>query len=252
MNIEFSKNGYLAILHEAVNKGYSLQPMRDAYKDSQTPVMLLRHDIDLSLDFALEIAEAEQKNGWQSTYFILLNNDFYNPLSPKGREQIQTIQSMGHEIGLHWDSSFYSSDPEQLKKSFLFETNILSQITGTPIISASQHNPIDTPALRVDGLVTIEAYSEKLNKRYTYVSDSAMTWRNHTPYDLIKKGVDIHFLSHPIWWLAEGNTISAKLANTAELSARSSNQLYQQFDEYVNQCLEEREKLDSTFKASRG
>ena len=42
--------------------------------------VILRHDVDFSLEAALQFAKLEYKQDAQSTYFILLATPFYNPI----------------------------------------------------------------------------------------------------------------------------------------------------------------------------
>jgi hypothetical protein len=69
--------------------------------------VILRHDVDLSLEKALRFAELEFNKGVQSTYFILLSTSFYNLFHRKSNDIIKKIRSMGHEIGLHFDEVNY-------------------------------------------------------------------------------------------------------------------------------------------------
>src|SRR2546428_703298 len=107
MSIEFSPEGYGELLRSALDAGYGVMPMRDAVQAPDRRVLMLRHDVDFSLAYALKMAAAEQAMGVRSTYFILLYNDYYNPLAPGGRRLVEQVAAMGHEIGLHWDSSIY-------------------------------------------------------------------------------------------------------------------------------------------------
>ena len=63
---------------------------------------VLRHDIEFSIDRALEMARIEHEDlNVHSTYTVQLRNNTYNALSQKNIEAIQEIESMGHYIGLH-------------------------------------------------------------------------------------------------------------------------------------------------------
>ena len=46
--------------------------------------MILRHDVDLSLDAALRMAELEAEAGAAATYFLMTRSEFYNLDSPSG------------------------------------------------------------------------------------------------------------------------------------------------------------------------
>ena len=222
--------------------------MRRCEEQFGQPVMILRHDVDVSLDLALKMAEVENNLGVRSTYFILLYNEFYNPLSPNERKRVRDLTDMGHEIGLHWDSSLYPSDEASLDASFRRDLDILGDVAGHEILSASQHVPIDNPYLDVTKLIKYEAYSKPVTDRYTYVSDSSMTWRQNTPLDLVNQKVDVQFLAHPVWWASPGETLEDKLSSLGpELTNRSEN-ILQEYIDYTLECLAKREELDRNFK----
>lgn len=250
MSFSFSADGYRGIISHAREAGYSMIPMRAcSIAEADSPMMILRHDVDLSLDFAVEMAAIEAGLGVQSTYFILPQNEYYNPFSTVGVRRVQEIAALGHEIGLHWDSSIHENDNERMRQGFISDLARLADIAGAEIVSASQHIPIDTPVFDVTELITYEAYSSRISARYRYVSDSAMAWRNETVWDLIDTGIDIQFLAHPIWWMAEGLSLRDKLA---EFKIRSPAQLHttiDKFADYVERCLADREQLDDALSA---
>ena len=78
----FKNKGYESIINLAKSNGYEFYQAKDLHKKSisGTPVLLLRHDLDLDLDAGLKMAEIEARLSIKSTYFILLFNNFYNPL----------------------------------------------------------------------------------------------------------------------------------------------------------------------------
>ena len=65
----------------------------------ETKKCLLRHDVDVSLSNALEMAEIEYSMDVESTYFVLHTAPYYG----RGNfiDVCKKIQGMGHEIGLH-------------------------------------------------------------------------------------------------------------------------------------------------------
>ena len=78
--------------------------------------LILRHDVDFSLDYALKLAKKEAKNEIKSTYFILLHGEYYNPFDKKNTKIIKEISNLGHEIGLHYDTDFFQN---HLKKKVI-------------------------------------------------------------------------------------------------------------------------------------
>ena len=75
--IPFSPEGYRKIIEYGLEKGYKFISFKDFEKNKhQEKICILRHDIDLSLDLAFEMAEYEYELNIKSTYFILLFLDF--------------------------------------------------------------------------------------------------------------------------------------------------------------------------------
>jgi hypothetical protein len=66
-------------------------------------VLGLRHDVDLCLDSAVELARLEQRRGIRSTYFILHTAPYYR----HGADLLRTLRllqdDLGHEVGWHND-----------------------------------------------------------------------------------------------------------------------------------------------------
>jgi hypothetical protein len=206
---------------------------------------LLRHDVDLSLRLALEMAELECKHDVFSTFFILPHNDFYSPFAAEGRRHLVELCRLGHEIGLHWDSSLLPDEPDAFRRCIRRDLDALEEIIGCKIVSASQHNPIDSRHLDISDMIEIEAYSSRLRDRFAYVSDSAMAWRAATPWDFLVQKKDMQFLSHPVWWMTEGNTRADKLNRFAADEAAIGCARISALLAYMDQCLTDRERLDS-------
>ena len=72
--------------------------------------IILRHDVDLSIESALALAIIEKKHDIYSTFFILTSGITYNPLYSKNQDMLRQICEMGFEIGLHFDPSVYESN----------------------------------------------------------------------------------------------------------------------------------------------
>ncbi len=63
--------------------------------------ILIRHDIDLDISTAFQMARIEKKYGLTSTYFILHSAKYFKTRLPETLNIAREIQSMGHGIGLH-------------------------------------------------------------------------------------------------------------------------------------------------------
>ena len=98
MSCEFSLEHYAELL-EAVREGGYRYSFFDHEPESGD--LLLRHDVDLSLDAALRLAELEAQAGAAATYFLMTQSVFYNLASPEGLRAINRLRELGHAVGLH-------------------------------------------------------------------------------------------------------------------------------------------------------
>lgn len=136
--------------------------------------MILRHDIDTDLAQAVRFAELEAERGVRSTYFVLLRTDFYNPASRESLQQLHRIQSLGHEIGLHFDEKAYpDGTPEETVQRILKERGVLSALLETEVSTVSMHRPsratLDAD-LQIPGIVN--SYGRTFFRDFKYLSDS--------------------------------------------------------------------------------
>ena len=244
--IEFSQRGYAHLLTRMKAADYQFVLMSDALSTHGKRI-ILRHDIDFSVEYALEMACIEANLDIKASYFFMTTSDFYNIFSERNRKALRQIHEMGHEIGLHWDSRFLPQKGELKDKLFTAQLALLSHIFGQDVTSASQHVPTDTPAIKFDHLVKIEAYSDKIMQSFEYVSDSSMAWRDLTPLDLVNTNANFQFLAHPIWWMSSGETRETKFETflnqeISDVTTRVDSSLC-----YIESVLAKRHAFDEQF-----
>lgn len=199
MELNFTFDGYSNLISVLRISGYSFADYHN-HTNFQRCV-ILRHDIDNSIEKALNIAELEHEQGVKSTYFTLLRTDFYNPASKKGLSALKKIQSLGHEIGLHFDEMAYD-ELEDVEDAIKNEAGILSDIIGAPITTVSMHRPSQkTLDANYDLNPMVNSYSKTFFNDFKYLSDSRRRWREPV-LDIIKSSEydRLHILSHPIWY----------------------------------------------------
>ncbi|HVW88571.1 MAG TPA: hypothetical protein VHC01_03820, partial [Gaiellaceae bacterium] len=135
MSCEFSLGHYRELLAAARAGGY-----RWAGFDAppEPGVVILRHDVDLSLDGALAVAEAEAEEGAWSTWFLMTRSVFYNLASKEGVAAIERLRSLGHRVAHHavWpdvdlDARFdpvvawHNPDPEYMRAPIDGAVNVM-------------------------------------------------------------------------------------------------------------------------------
>jgi hypothetical protein len=217
----FTVGGYVEMISKILDHGYRIRRFDDF--DAAQPDLILRHDIDFDPEIALEIAEAESKKGWRSSYFVLTRSEFYNLAAPRCRKAIKKLQELGHGVGLHFDASIHPASPDALIEAVNRESDWIESITGSPVDVFSLHRP--HPDLLENTLTVpgkINAYAPGLFHDIGYVSDSRGAWHHGNPLDhkSVAAGHALQLLTHPIWWTSDP-TYSAHEKCAAFLAARS-------------------------------
>ena len=209
---DFTIKGYLALLAEITALGYSCRTFLKA--DPKQRDLILRHDIDMSLEAGLEMAEAEAETSISATYFILLRSEFYNPNSARNRDRIRRLLQFGHGVGLHFDASLYGEDIDALSNAAAGECEMLEQIAGHAVEVISFHRPAKVLLGLPDSLAgRVHAYQPRYFSEMGYCSDSRGAWNFGLPFEqeAVENGRALQLLTHPIWWTGEVATPKAKL-----------------------------------------
>ena len=201
---DFTLENYRRLLGLAREK-YPFRTYQDFDPDQR--FLIWRHDVDFSPRAALEMARIEAAEGLQITYFVLLHSQFYNLLEKAESNCIHEILGLGHDLGLHFDCSYYAMNgEEELEELLGRERRMLEDTFGLPIHAFSFHNP--TPAIlcfdrgRYAGLTN--TYSDFFKNREDYCSDSNGYWRFRRLEEVLREGQDerLQVLTHPIMWPA--------------------------------------------------
>jgi len=169
-------------------------------------VCLLRHDIDVSLEYAARMARYEQEIGIPATYFVRMRAASYNPLSRPGRAMLADIERGGGEVGLHYEGIAPGEAPETAWRRFLLEKTMLEDLVGHRV-GVALHMPnrcsdFEEGAKHAAGAL-YDASSEERFGGLKFVSDSNRRWRNGCICEHLSGSAGLHVLIHPIWWMKE-------------------------------------------------
>jgi hypothetical protein len=184
MTCGFDFGHYRELLDAARAGGYRFAFFE---RDPAPGDLLLRHDVDLSLEAAVAVAELEAEEEASATYFLMTQSVFYNLASPPGERAVERIRELGHRIGLHavWPRA-------ELDDRF------------EPVVA--WHNP-DPPYMRapIDGAVNV--MEERFSANYR--SDSNQRWRSGCPHEELRAGRFewLQLLTHPEIWFYPGKTM---------------------------------------------
>ncbi|HET7573262.1 MAG TPA: hypothetical protein VFJ77_11415 [Gaiellaceae bacterium] len=151
--------------------------------------LFLRHDVDMSLDAALAMAELEAERGVAASYFLMTRSQFYNLDSRDGPRAFERLRQLGHRVGLHGVHPDAARDDR-------FD----------PVVA--WHTP--EPAYMsepVDGAVNVMA--PPWFDPACYRSDSNQHWRGGCPHEELRAGAFpwLQLLVHPEIWVFEGATM---------------------------------------------
>jgi hypothetical protein len=177
---------YRELLDAAASGGYRL-----AFFDHEPGPgdLFLRHDVDMSLDAALELAELEANRGVAATYFLMTRSDFYNLDSRAGDRTVARLRELGHRVGLHGVYSDARHDDR-------FD----------PVLAWHTPDP-EWMSEPVDGVVNVMQAPWFHPDRYR--SDSNQHWRGGCPHEDLAAGefLWLQLLVHPEIWVYDGVTM---------------------------------------------
>jgi hypothetical protein len=178
---------YRELLEAAGAGGYRFALF--AREGPQAGDLLLRHDVDLSLAAALELAELEAERDARATYFLMTESVFYNLASAEGVDTVARLRELGHSVGLH-----------AVHPKAVFDERF------DPVLS--WHNP-DPSVMSEPVPVGINAYAQPWFVPANYRSDSNRHWRSGCPHDDLRNGSFpwLQLLVHPEIWVYPGATM---------------------------------------------
>lgn len=231
-----SRELYCDFIDKAKARNFSFVQFRDFLPGGpQLPerYIALRHDIDFAPEYSLEMAELEHAAGVRSTFYVLVDGHFYDPLEAENIRRIRKIRSLGHEIGLHFAVS--NSVESDIGQEVAFRMRILADIGGDVVQSYSQHDPVNAGFVRVTlphGHHPCVDVSEVIKDRnLLYVSDSAMMWRKHTFETALREDRNLCLLAHPHSWLHPQDDYIAMIR---DLESRQIRGMTDRFDTFVH------------------
>jgi len=161
----------------------------------------LRHDIDVSLDSAFNMAKYEKNLGIKSTYYFRFDCDYYNVLSIKNKNIIDFLIK-NHDVGCHVDCTNIENDGD-----LLMYLNTYKDII--PFYKFTFH--INTEKTKNFG--DIKGYENKSLINGPYVSDSKCSFDDEK-LDFMKENDYYTLVVHPEWWDNEEFSFTNNCLNT--------------------------------------
>jgi hypothetical protein len=228
---DFTHSHYKQLLLEA-KKEYEFIEFNSSEINKDKKTILCRHDVDLSIHEALNLAQIENEINVKATYFLLPHSEFYNLFEKSITEKVNEVISLGHSVGLHFDPIYYNiKTKEELEYWLNFEKEIIQKIFKVQINVFSFHNPTEE-ILKFDDLSyagMINTYANEIKVNVAYCSDSNGYWRFKRMYDVIStdKPKKLQILTHPEWWTAEIMSPKQKIWRCIEKRAEKNKHFYE-------------------------
>lgn len=194
----FMYDTYIKLLN-LLKQRYRIVPFCELSKENES-FLILRHDVDASLEAALEMARIENDLGITSTYFVLFSHKLYNLLEKDDLNVLRKISNLGHEIGLHYDVEVYKSYQRDMRRTLENEVELLEYLLHRKISSIACHN---VGISGKDPFKNIRRYTNAYNPELfeLYVSDSCRAWQLEDLSRLLSFNCKkTQLLIHPILW----------------------------------------------------
>lgn len=178
--------------------------------------VIMRHDVEYSVERAYSLAKVEESMDFTSTFFFQWTNNSYNILSRRNMDMIKDMHERGHCIGLHFALNGMT-DMGLIRKQIVKEINILSEMFGFEINTFSIHRPskdVLRENIKLDGIINAyqddfftftENVPDDVSLKVKYMSDANHIWRYGYPDEASINGNDrVQILTHPFAWCKQG------------------------------------------------
>lgn len=200
----FTYHSYITFLRD-ISRTHRVATFREFDREQYEKCVILRHDVDYSLEKALDMARLEKENNFHATYFILVRTDYYYLYNETNIGILLEIGRYGHEIGLHYDMSVYDIiyKDKNYRKIMINDAKILENLVGKPVTSVSRHDPsVHGEEVWFDKTGYVDAYDDQYIKNMAYFSDSCGRFKEDF-IEICRTGNfpdRFQLLIHPIFW----------------------------------------------------
>lgn len=213
MDFKPSYANYRKILRDIKESGKYLD-FSEAEKAEE--YIVLRHDIEFSIDRAHALSLVEDDEGIKSTWFVQLTNNAYNPFSKKNLDLLKDMIARGHNIGLHFHLNGLN-DEVSVRDGIRDEIRFLSEMLNHPVDRFSIHRPVKEVyyyKIHIKGIINAYSpqffsYAENVTPEtkleVKYLCDSKHRWNYGYPdAEMFKAHKKIQILIHPFSWTEQG------------------------------------------------
>jgi hypothetical protein len=216
---------YRELLREIGSRSYASAGFLEE-PAARVPTLYLRHDVDFSLEFAVELARLNAEAGVRATFFVLLRSHAYNLASRRSRELVAELLSLGQRLGFHhWTlDDTAESFAAGARRDFGIAKELVPELE--PVFAI--HTPTPTSQrlcleAEVPGLVN--ASSARFLRGMAYYSDSNLRHSFASWLGIVRRAESpLHLLLHPVNWVAGGTSVVENLAASLAAVVREGEQ----------------------------
>ncbi|WP_309616477.1 GCN5 family acetyltransferase [Salinibacterium sp.] len=205
----FSFADYSNTLRAYKDAGYAVTSFVEFLKNPQPKHLVLRHDLDNSIEQALRVARLDADAGCSSSIFVRVHARGYNLMSLPSLSAITEMEELGHEIGLHLEGGIGSVLGGDEREWAQRQKNVFEAALGRSFTGFSLHEPARMGGLAFANAL-LESWSDTVRyhayeERFTtptlkYLSDSSGNWREGHFGLWVDKVPQLQVLTHPFWW----------------------------------------------------
>jgi hypothetical protein len=183
----FSLDHYRELIEQAQSGGYRFVGFEGAPRAGD---LILRHDVDLSLEAAVEMAALEAELEVASTWFLMTRSVFYNLDSSQGEWALERLGELGGRIAHHAVWPHVDLDAR-------FE----------PLVA--WHNP-EPDYMSAPVADAVNVMAPPWFEAGHYRSDSNQHWRSGCPHESLGRGEPewLQLLIHPEIWVYDGTSMA--------------------------------------------
>ncbi len=205
----FTLSTYAETLRAFRAEGYAVTSFRDYLRDPQAKHLVMRHDIDNSLQQAMRVARVDAEEGCTSSFYVRVHALGYNLLSLPSLLAIREMEDLGHEVQLHLEGGIGPVVGGDELAWAERQRTIFEAAVGRKLGGFSVHEPARMGGIafandlltRWGDDVAYHAYEDRfMMPHMKYLSDSSGSWREGHFRHWVGEEPVLHVLTHPIWW----------------------------------------------------
>lgn len=226
----FTIGHYKNIVRLARDLGFNFILHKDDYVAERKDI-IWRHDVEFSPTQALKMAKIEEELGVATTYFFQTHSENYNIYEKYFSDILKEIASLGHHIGLHFDSHYWDvKDIVSLNKCIEIDRDYFNKVFNMEIDTFSFHNTtpfvLNCEEYKYGGL--INSYAKLFKEHYQYCADSTGYWRYEVLDEVLRDPATRHIqvLIHDAMWSDEVMSPRKRVMHSIQENAERVKRFY--------------------------